>query len=704
MTADKAKSAVRIGIDIGGTFTDLVLMRHGAVVATRKVSSTPLDYSDGICRGVLEILADNELSAGDVSDIVHATTVATNAILEGKGALTGLITTSGFRDVLEFRRVRVPELYNLDYVKPRPLATRRFRMEVDERLAPDGSIRVPLDEGSVRTAAHRLKDAGIEAVAICLLHSYANPAHEQRVKEIVREVCGDKVFLTCSFEILPEMREYERTSTTVINAFLGPLMNRYLDTLRSRLAAIGLSCPIHVMTSGGGQMTAEAAAVKPVCVIESGPAAGVIAAARIALEAGTPNVITLDMGGTTAKTAIVENGEPTKTSEFEIGGGINLSSQLVKGAGYAVRLPFIDVSEIGAGGGSHVWFDKGGLMKVGPTSAASEPGPVCYGKGGKQATLTDVLLTLGYINPDFLAGGSLALNAGLAREAVQRQIAEPLGKSMHEAAYGAFQVAIANMVRAVKSVSTYRGRDPRDYTLLAFGGNGPMTVAAIAAELQIKHILVPPNSGVLSAYGLLRADHEEELTQAVPGALATILPDRIARAFASLIARAVETHLAAGFPRQSIDIRCFGDLRYVGQAFELTVPVDDPAAPDVAQLAARFHAEHKRTYGHMAVNEPVELVNIRIIARVAAEGAPATGDSKRVRNAAPVTGAFPMRDAYFGREAGLRPTAIVRRPDIAGRTLAGPVIVEDYDSTCLVPPDATVTVDEMANLRITMGG
>ena len=692
----------RIGIDIGGTFTDIVATGSDGRVHVKKTSSTPEDYSLGSASGVQELLREHGIDPAQVDSVVHATTMATNAVLEGKGARTGLITTAGFRDVLEFRRVRVPELYNLDYVKPRPLVPRQLRLEVEERLGPLGEIRVPLNEASVRVAAERLKQLRVESVAICLLHSYANPVHEQRVKEIVEEVIGGTVFVTCSCDILPEIREYERTSTTVVNAYLGPIMQVYLKTLKQRLSALGISKSLHVMTSGGGQISILAAMAKPAYLVESGPAAGVIAAAHLAKRLGLPNIITLDMGGTTAKTAIVENAEPAKTSEFEIGAGINLSSKLVKGAGYAIKLPFIDVSEIGAGGGSHIWFDKGGALKVGPQSAGSEPGPICYGRGGQRVTFTDALLALGYINPDYLVGGALRLSPDNARAGVIAQIANPIGKTLHEAAHGALTVAVANMVRAVKSVSTYRGRDPRDYTLIAFGGNGPIVAVAIARELAMKHVLVPPNSGVLSAQGLLAADHEQELVHSFPGRMSELTAKDFARAFARLVEQASQALVAEGFAANLIQIERYADLRYVGQAFELTVPVANGQAIETTRLTQSFHEEHLRTYGHMAEKEPVEIVNIRVIARV-----PTVDHSTQAKASDAGANATPLadiatREVYFGPTLGCCKTAIVKREHLRATWRQGPLILEEYDSTCVVPPDARAMVDPGNNLIISL--
>ena len=690
----------RVGIDVGGTFTDVVATGADGRILVRKVASTPGDLSLGSAQGVAELLAANGIRAEEVDVVVHATTTATNAVLEAKGARTALITTADFRDILEFRRVRVPELYNLAYVKPAPLVPRQLRFEVSERLGPVGQVWRPLDENSVRTAAARIAASGAEAVAICLLHSYANPAHEKRVRAIVEEVLGDKVFVTCSHEILPEMREYERTSTTVINAYLGPVMKAYLRRLEERLIELGTGRALHVMTSGGGQMSLKAAMNKPAYLVESGPAAGVIAAAHIAKRLDLPNIITLDMGGTTAKTAIIEDAEPAKTSEFEVGAGINLSSKLVRGAGYAIKLPFIDVSEIGAGGGSMIRFDKGGALKVGPESAGSEPGPVCYGKGGKVATLTDAFLTLGYVNSKYLVGGALGLHGEIARQAIREQVADPVGIDLHDGAYGAVTVAVANMVRAVKSVSTYRGRDPRGYTLIAFGGNGPLVGAMIAHELSMARVLVPPHSGVLSACGLLMADHEQELVRSFPALTTECDPVELQAAYAELSRNAVATLTAEGFAPEDIEVRRFADLRYAGQAYELTVPVPGTGVPVMAEIDSAFHNEHHKTYSHMSMTEPVGLVSIRIVASVRtpqpSEELSAAPD-KIDAEAQPVT-----REVYFGKARGLHVVPVLRRADLRAAERAGPLLIEEYDSTCLVPPGASARTDRWNNIVITL--
>ena len=690
----------RVGIDIGGTFTDIVLSGSDGSLHTKKTSSTPEDYGEGIIHGLEEMFTEHGIFPAEIDYLVHATTVATNAVLEDKGAKTGLITTEGFRDVLEFRRIRIPELFNLDYIKPKPLIQRRYRLEVKERLGPDGTVRIPLDESTVIAAAEQLRMAKVESVAICLLHSYANPDHELRVAELIGKILPSSVFISCSSEILPEIREYERTSTTVVNAFLGPVVRRYLDSLTNRLQSAGIKRPLHIMQSSGGQMSVDTAVIKPAYLVESGPAAGVIAAARIAKQAGLSNVITLDMGGTTTKTALVENGEPAKTNEYEIGAGINLSSKLVKGAGYAIKLPFIDVSEIGAGGGSIVWVNKGGLLQVGPQSAASVPGPVCYGKGGEQVTITDALLVLGYINPDYLVGGSLKLDPEKARRAIKEQVCPHLDKSLLEAAFGVFTIAVANMVRAVKAVSTYRGRDPRDYTLIAFGGNGPVVALAIAQELAMNQVLIPPNPGVLSAYGLIVSDAEHEFVKSFPGNIKDLNSEDIYKGLLKLIDEALTLFKKEGYDPAKTEIYRYADIRYRGQAYELTVPVSGQGLPNLETMTAAFHEEHLRTYAHKSELDPVEMVNIRVVARISLEGSsdskqPSLTKSKNVN-----FGTNTERMAYFGSSIGLISTPVLSRSDLLGKIFRGPLILEEYDSTCLVPPGFKVSVDDFANMTI----
>ena len=695
----KSARTFRIGVDIGGTFTDIVLLGSDGSVQTKKVSSTPDDYGRGIVQGLQELLGEVSAQPTDVESVVHATTVATNAVLEGKGAKTGLIATQGFRDILELRRVGIPVLYDLEYEHPKVLVPRRLRREVVERMGAKGEVRVVLDETSVIEAATRLREEGVEAVAICLINSYINPAHERRTAELVREVMPPEVYVSCSYEILPEIREYERTSTVVVNALLGPVVSQYLTVLAQQLQEMGIRRPLQIMQSNGGLMSKKLVLTKPVAILESGPAAGVIAAARIAKQMGILDVITLDMGGTTAKTAMVEDGQPSKTTDYAVGAGFNTANKLSNNAGYAVKLPVIDISEIGAGGGSQVWIDKGGHMHVGPQSAGAVPGPVCYGLGGTQATLTDALVTLGYLNPDYLVGGALCIDSEKSRKAIQEQVAKPLNISLLEAAYGVYKISGSNMMRAVKSVSTYRGRDPRDCTLFAFGGNGPTLALDIAQLLEMKRILVPPSPGVFSAFGLLLSDAEHGAQRAMLGQLDQLSAKEVEQALIQLESEVGEVFYEEGYASEEITVRYFADLRYREQGYELTMPV--AAGPILLdQLAADFNAEHKRTYGHNHEVYPVELVNIRVVMSVAVHGSKDLDSQAFLVSHGDTRRASDMRMAYFGPQIGSLETPVMTREDLVGRTLEGPIIIEEYDATCSIPPGYRVTIDAAANIDI----
>src|SRR5262245_29226414 len=497
----------RVGVDIGGTFTDIVLLDADGHIHTRKVSSSVDDYAQAIVEGLREVFRETGLDGGAVDEVIHGTTVASNAILEQRGARTGLITTRGFRDVLELRRLRMPRLYDLTWEKPPPLVERYLRMEVRERINARGEIVTPLDEGDVESALDRLLGQRIEALAVCLLNSYANPVHERQIKAAVARRAPD-LPLCISADVLPEIKEYERTSTTVINAYVMPVVRRYLASLRTGLGDIGIGAPLLIMQSNGGLMTAEAASRMPMHIIESGPAAGVVGSQAVARRVGLDKVITFDMGGTTAKASIVEDGEINRASEYQVGGGIMLGSRLLTGAGYLLRVPAVDLAEVGAGGGSIVWIDAGGALQVGPRSAGASPGPLCYDLGGTEPTITDANVILGLINPAHLVGGALKLNAARSVEVFEERIARPLGLALMDAAWGAHLIAASNMIRAIKAVSSERGRDPREYTLFAFGGNGPLFAAGMARELQMRRIVIPPAPGLFSSFGLLYGDVE----------------------------------------------------------------------------------------------------------------------------------------------------------------------------------------------------
>ena len=679
----------RIGVDVGGTFTDLVLMSSDGTVHAEKLPTTPDDFGRGVASGLRAVLDRAGAGPEVIEIVVHGTTVATNAILEGKSARTGLLTTEGFRDVLELRRLRIPEMYTLNWIKPPPIVPRRRRLEVRERIGPRGEVRMPLDEADVAAACERLAGEGVAAIAISYLHAYANPDHERRTARIAREILGSGVFITCSSDILPEIREYERTSTTVINACLGPVMAGYFDSLGRRLEEIGVAAPVRIMKSDGGAMSIDAAARKPAHIVESGPAAGVVGAAR---HAPSVDCITLDMGGTTAKASMVEGGRVARTGDYEVGAGINLSSKLVMGGGYALKLPVIDISEIGAGGGSIVAFDRGGLLKVGPESAGAVPGPVCYGRGGADPTFADALLALGYLNPDHLVGGGLTLDPDRARAVLEERVGAPLGRSLTDAAWGVFQVGCNAMVRAVKAVTTYRGRDPRDFSLFAFGGNGPTVAAEIADLLDMRRVVVPPAPGVFSAYGLLLADVQHETSCGWLRPLSGVDPERMEEAFLRLEDAVKNEMRREGCERYAVSRHA--DLRYAGQAHELTVSCDGKP-PDFSRLAGRFGDEHERTYGHKAEAEAVECVTLRAIARVDGERA----ERVKFRRRRKAAGTH-VRRAYFGPSAGAVETPVVDRGALP-RT--GPAILEEYDSTCVVPPGWSARTDEAGNIVLEKG-
>ncbi len=692
--ATQTAARYQIGIDIGGTFTDLVLLGSDGRLHTRKVLSTPDDYGRGIVSGISSALEAVGVGTNAVERVVHATTIATNTILEKRGSRVGLVTTLGFRDVLEMRRLRIPEMYTLNYPRPEPLVPRSLRLEVRGRMGPKGEEWAALDENDVIVAARRLRSAGVKAVAVSLLHAYANPTHELRVAQILRDHLPADTFICCSSAILPVIREYERTSTTVINAFLGPTLNKYFDSLRAHLRSIGINAPLQVMKSDGGIMSVQTASEKPAYLVESGPAAGVIGAARFGELMHLSDCIALDMGGTTAKASMVEGGQVPRTGDYEVGAGINLSSRLVMGGGYALKLPVIDISEIGAGGGSLVEIDAGGLLRVGPRSAGSSPGPVAYDFGGNDPTFTDAVLSLGYLNPESLVGGALRLNAPKARHALERDIAQPLGNTLMEAAFGVFEIACGTMTRAVKAVTTYRGRDPRDFALFAFGGNGPVVAAHIASILEMSHVVIPPHPGVFSAFGLLMSDIEHESAQGFMRALADVDSSDLDARFRAIESELLGTLAVDDKARLDIRFSRLADCRYAGQAHELTVPVSNTsiAKVDLAALAETFAAEHERTYGHRAQAEAVECVTIRVIARIAVErqdwfdriGTPQAGGMRRRES----------RQAYYGESFGLMDTPVVGRGDLIGEApREGPLIIEEYDSTVVVPPKWRAMVD-----------
>ncbi len=680
----------RLGIDIGGTFTDLVLVGSNGTVMTHKVLSTPDDFGAAIAVGVRDLVDGRDVH---ITEVVHGTTICSNAILEGKGARTGLVTTRGFRDALEIGRMRYPRLYDLTWSKPPPLIPRRRRREVSERLGSDGGVVERLDEASVVEAVQGLLSDDIESLAICLLHSYVDGCHERRVREIAERLAPD-LPISLSSEVLPEIGEYERTSTTVINAYLQPVVRRYLASLTHSLASADVHAPVYVMQSNGGVMAASTASKHPIHIVESGPAAGVIAAQHLAGECGLSDVIALDMGGTTAKASIIESGMLQRTSEFEVAGGLNIGNRLNTGAGYKLRVPALDVAEVGAGGGSLVIVDAAGALHVGPESAGAAPGPVCYALGGTQPTLTDANLLLGYLNPAALLGGTLPVDYAAAEAAFRRHVAEPLGLDPLQAAYGVHQIAVANMVRAVKAISLERGRDPRRYACIAYGGNGPLHAVSAATELGISRVVVPSSPGVFSAFGLLTAEPSVHAARSLLCSTSTLTTAALEHAYRALEREVTVTLLAQGHEASQVELARTIEVHYAGQSFELSLPM--PSSTDamaIAGIDSRFAAEHERTYGHRAEDDPVEVVHIRVQGRV--PGRPVSRRSASAANTAESS-----RPAYFGARDGLLETPVVQRGNVDVTARDGPLIVEEYDATTLVPPGWRVRCDSRDNLLI----
>ena len=580
--------------------------------------STPGDYSQAIVRAVKDFCADQKQRGSDIAEIVHATTVATNAILERSGARTALITTTGFRDVLELRRIRIPLSYDFEWQKPAPLVERALRFEVKERIDAKGSVRLPLDPASLEPIIATLKDDPVEAIAVCFLHSYRHPQHERLVGAVLRK-CFPDVYVSLSCEVLPEIQEFERTSTTVVNAYVAPLISTYLQLLRKRLLELEVEAPVLVMQSNGGLITAAAASQRPVTIIESGPAAGVVAAARLARDCGYANVITFDMGGTTTKASIIERGEILRGAEYEVGSSISVSSRLARGSGYLLRIPVIDISEVGAGGGSIAALDHGGALRVGPRSAGAVPGPAAYGRGNDRPTVTDANLVLGYLSANSLAGGSLPIEGGLAAKAIEKHIALPARLSLEDAAHGIHLVANSNMVRAIKSVSVERGRDPADFVLLAFGGAGPIHAAGIARALGISHVVVPPGPGVFSAYGLLRSEVEHHAARTILADTADIDIDAVQGIIDDMFDELIQRALVEGFERDAISVKASADLRYRGQSSEITVPFElckiTHEAIRVAE--AQFEEEFEKEFAHRGEVKRFELAAFRLVLSIA---------------------------------------------------------------------------------------
>ncbi len=695
----------RVGIDIGGTFTDGTLVDSiTGEVTTSKVLSTPSNPASGFISAVEKLLATHgNIDPAEIEHVVHATTVATNAIIEGKTAATAFITTEGFRDMLEIARQIRPSLYDLQFEKPQPLVPRQLCYEVPERLNAQGEVITPLDESVVEEVVEQIAKTGVEAVAVCLLHSYRNPAHEQRIGELLRAKLPN-ITISLSSDVVPEFREYLRASTTVINSSVAPVVSTYLTSIREKLNSSGVTSELLVMQSSGGVYPAEAASDAPVFMVESGPAAGAVAAAALGTSLGSPDVISFDMGGTTAKASLIRNGRPNVTKDYSVGGAAQAGTGAFGGAsGYPIRTPVVDLVEIGAGGGSIAWVDSGGALRVGPHSAGADPGPVCYRLGGTEPTITDANLVLGRLDPDYFAGGDMKLDLEGARNAIKIRCADPLGISVEEAAHGIVEIANTAMVNALRLVSVQRGHDPRDFMLIGFGGAGPAHTVRLAEQAGIPNVLIPLAPGTASALGLLVTDVRMDSSATLIARADSVQPADIAGHFARLENEGAKAHQSAASSSGEPVFERAVEMRYWGQSFELSVPAPNRENIDqqwLDELCESFHDAHETAYGFRAQDEPVELVNLRLttvgkIARPNMKKLETTSDD-------PSPALKGTRPVYFSESNGVTDTSVYDRVKLpAGAQFSGPAIVEEPDCTTVVHPGWSVQVDEFGNLSIT---
>lgn len=681
---------MRLGIDVGGTFTDLVLIddKAGRIHYT-KTLTTSKNPAEGVLTGIDKILRLVGATMRDVAYIVHGTTIGTNALIERKGARVGLITTGGFRDVLEIARIERPDggLYDINVDLPDPLVPRYLRLEVEERIGADGSVVRPLDEQSVVRAVERLKGEGVEAIAVCLLFSFRNPTHERAVRDICNAVYPQAP-VSLSSEIAPEFREFERTSTTVINAYLAPVTERYLQSLISHLRERYGHVDLRIMQTSGGAMTAEVAKSHAVNMVNSGPAGGALATALFGRLTGDSKIIGVDMGGTSFDIGLIVDGRPRVKSEGEI-------------EGYPVKIPMIDVEGIGAGGGSIAWVDAGGGLNVGPESAGADPGPACYGRGGTRPTVTDANLVLGRLDPGYFLGGEMKLHIDKARAAIRKDVAEPLKLSLEEAASGIVRVVNANMVRGIGVNSTQKGYDVREFSLLAFGGAGPLHAVELAQELGMRRVIVPPFCSVFSAFGAVASDVRHDYVQTVALSQKNASAEKLQAAFAEIEAAARKQLAGEHVPKDRMRIEWAADVRYEGQSYELTIPVEKSRRAltdhDVAETIRRFHDLHRRIYAYGEPNEVVEFISLR----VAAIGKVPEAKLARKRRSSSQARPKSERPVYFSAIGSFAPTQVYERDDLrAGQSFVGPCLIEETTSTTVILPGWTGTVDEYGNLIV----
>jgi len=678
-----------IGVDVGGTFTDFhILDQADGSSAIFKLSSTPENPADAIVEGLRHLRHEGVLTAADLRRICHGTTVATNALIQRKGGTVALITTKGFRDLLEIGRQTRPHMYDPQVDNPAPLVPRNLRLEVRERLDARGDVVEPLEPEAVERLVDQLVAEDVQSCAVCLLFSFLNPEHEQRLGEALAEA-GIESALSC--EVQPEFREFERMSTTTLNAFLIPVMNRYLERLEATLAVEFPKAAVGINQSSGGLMSVRQARRFPVRTALSGPAGGVIGAGHVGRQAGLANVITLDMGGTSADVCLITDGQAGVSFDRSIGG-------------FPVRLPMVDVNAVGAGGGSIAAFDAGGMLKVGPLSAGARPGPACYGLGGDQPTVTDANLILGRLSPRGLLKGRVPLDLALAR-AAYRPIAERLGMSLEAAALGCVDIVISTMVRAIRSISVERGHDPRRYALMPFGGGGPLHAEGVARALGMRSVLVPLNPGILCAEGIVLSDLKEHFVRTVKLPFTRDAVQSLRDAVESIAAEADAWFGAEEIAQEDRRLAFTADLRYAGQNYELSIPLEPAALTRdpggfVAELAAAFHGAHDQTYGHSDPSAAIETVNLRAVALARLHRAePATPPPRR--RAEPVP--FERRPVWFAGDAPVDTPIFDREALDPGHRIVGPAVIEQMDTTTVIHPGSNARVDDGLNLILELG-
>tara|TARA_Y100000385_G_scaffold215749_1_gene224595 strand:- start:210 stop:2309 length:2100 start_codon:yes stop_codon:yes gene_type:complete len=686
---------IRVGVDVGGTFTDFVLVdEHRDMIFTGKQLTTPTDPGKAICEGVSRIVSEAGIVMSQLDGIVHGTTLVTNAVIERLGAKVGLITTSGFRDVLEVGHEMRYDLYDLFLEKPEPLVPRNLRLTVNGRIASTGEILAELDEARVIAACNELISKGVDTIAVCLINAYVNPEHEKRVRDLILADYPD-LPVTISTVVAPEIREYERTCTAVANAYVLPLMRRYIDDLQSKLTGLGLDGPLNVMLSGGGIAALRIAQEAPIQMIESGPAAGAISGAYYGRLTDTKSVIAFDMGGTTAKMCLIEDFNPEHANTFEAG----RVRRFRKGSGVPLKVPVIDLIEIGAGGGSISRLDAMGLLKVGPDSAASEPGPVCYGLGGENPTVTDADLLLGYLSPEYFLGGEMSLDVGTVRNAIEAKLATPSGMTATDIAAGIHAIVNNNMAAATRAHIAEKGRDPRRYTLVATGGAGPVHAYGVAKQLKLNRFICPLGAGVSSALGFLIAAPATEGVHSYVSTLGQLDVEKVLKIYKDMSASATKSLVEAGGDVDTITIKHRVEMRYRGQGFEISVDLpNDLAEVDLPKLLeADFVKRYAELFGRSILDVAIETVTWRISASGPTPNIQLNFEGQQIDRGAAAKG---ERQVFFP-ETGYAPCKIYNRYGLAsGTTISGPAVIEERESTVVAGPDTTISVDDHLNLII----